>query len=81
MFDFHNIRHIGRIMHLNHLTIIHVQVINHRWRSCNQVNVKFAFNTFADYLQMQQTKKPAPETKPQSGTGLHFKFKARIIKA
>ena len=79
MVNFNNIGHVGGVMQFNHRPVIHMQVVNHRRRGGNQVDIKLALDALADNFQMQKPQKTAAKTKTQRRAGFHFIIETRII--
>ena len=63
--DFHNVRHIGRIVHLNNFAVVHVQLVNDARRRRDQIEIEFARQAFGDDFEMKQAEEPATEPEPE----------------
>ena len=75
--DLGHVRHVGGVVHLDHLTRLvifafHIDVIDHRRRGGDEVDVIFTLDPVADDFEVQQAEEAAAEAKAQRGRGFHF---------
>ena len=73
------IGHVCGVVQLFHRAVFHVQVINHRRRRGDQVQIIFTLQTITDHLEVQKPQEPAAEAKAQRSRGFHFRRERRVI--
>ena len=69
---FDHVRHVGRIVQLDHRAVGHVDLVDHGGRGGDQVEIEFALQPLLDDFQMQQAQEAAAEAEAQRGAGLHL---------
>ena len=77
--DLGHLGHVGRIVHLDHRAVGHVNAIDHRRRGGDQIEIEFPLQPLADDLQMQKTEEAAAKAEPERRRGLGFIGEARIV--
>ncbi len=73
------IGHVGRIVHLHHRAVGHVDAIDHRRRGRDEVDAELAVQPLADDLEMEQAQEAAAEAEAESGRRLGLEGEARIV--
>ena len=77
----HHVRHVGRIVHLDHRAVVHVQVVDDRRRGRDQVEIELALQTLGDDLEMQQAEEAAAEAEAERGRAFRLEREARVVEA
>ena len=52
--DLDDFRHIGRIVHLDHRAVVHMQMIDDARRRRDEIEIEFPFEPLGDDLEMQE---------------------------
>ena len=79
--DLGRIRHVGRVVHLDHRAVVHVEVVDDARRRGDQIEIEFAVEALGDDLKMQQAEKAAAEAEAERGGGFHLEGEARVVEA
>ena len=79
MVDVRRVGHVRRIVQLQHGSVAHVDMVDHRRRGRDEFNVVLAFNAVTDDLQVQKAEEAAAEAETQGGRRLHLGGKARVV--
>src|SRR6185437_14589379 len=74
-----DIGHVGRVVQLLHRAVVHVQTVNDAGRRGDKVEIEFAFQPFADDLQMQKAQEAAAKAEAQGRRGFGFVGETRIV--
>ena len=81
MIDQHNFGHIGRVVHLDHRAVVHVQMIDNARRRGDEIEIEFARETLGNDLQVQEAEEAAAETEAKCCGTLRFKRETGVVQA
>ena len=70
--DMVRVRHVDRIVDFQLLAVAQLDLVDHRRRGRDQVEIEFALEPLLDDFQMQQAEKAAAEAEAERGGGFHF---------
>ena len=79
LFDPHHIRHIRRIVQFYSVPIRHVNMIDHRRRRRDQIEIELPLQPFANNVEMQKAQKAATHAKAQRRRRFHFIRETGVI--
>ena len=71
--------HLRRVIHLDHVAIAQLHLINHAGRCCDQVLIELAFQALLHDLHVQQSQETAAKTKTQGLAHLRFIAQRRVV--
>ncbi len=79
--DLHRVRHVDRIVNLDLLAAVELDLVNDRRRGRDQIQIELAREPLLDDLQMQEPEEAAAEAEAEGRRGLHLVGEARIVEA
>jgi hypothetical protein len=71
--------HVGGVVQLDHRAVAHVDVVDHRGRGGDQVDIVFAFEPVADDLEVQKPEEAAAEAEAERGGGFHLGGEGGVV--
>ena len=77
--DLHRVRHVDRIVDLDLLSVAQLDLVDHRRRGRDQVEVELALQPLLDDLEVQQAEEAAAEAEAERRAGLHLVAEARVV--
>ena len=77
----HRVRHVDRIVDLDLLAVGQLDLVDHRRRGRDQVEIELALEPLLDDFEMQQPEEAAAEAEAERGRGLHLVGEARVVEA
>ena len=81
MIDLDDVRHVGRIVHLDDRAVVHMQMIDDARRGRDEIEIEFALEPLGDDLEMQQPEEAAAEAEAQRRGAFRFEREACIVEA
>ena len=79
MIDKSQVGHVGGVVQLLDCAVFHVDVIDNRWRGCDQIDVILALDPVADHLEVQQAEETTAEAETKSGRCFHLEAEGRVV--
>ena len=79
--DVIGVRHIDRIVDFQLLAVAQLDLVDHRGRGRDQIEIEFALEPLLDDLQMQEPEEAAAEAEAERGGGLHLVGKAGVVQS
>ena len=81
MVDLDRVRHVGRVVQVEHPSVGHVNPVDDRRRGRDQVQVEFARQPLLDDFQVQQAEKAAAEAETERRRGFRLVDEAGVVEA
>ncbi len=81
MVDPHRVRHVGRVVQVEHSAVPLMHPVDDRGRGRDQIEVELARQPLLDDFEVQQAEEPAAEAEAQRHRGFRLVNEARIVEA
>ncbi|MPL67355.1 hypothetical protein SDC9_13046 [bioreactor metagenome] len=79
MVDIGQIGHVGGVVQIAHLAVLHVDLEHHARRGGDQIEVIFALQPVAHHFEVQKTKEAATEAEAERRRGLHLVAERGVV--
>ena len=77
----HHVRHVGRVVQVDRRAVAHVQLVDHRRRRRDEVEVELAAQALLDDFEVEQAEEATAEAEAERGGGFHLVGEAGVVEA